>query len=106
MTADEVEKGFSEFWKIYPRRVSKKAAIKSFIRALKDGATLKEIIDGAKKYATFVFSSETEMRFVKHPTTWLNNGCWDDEYSLNGQTSDEPYQSNYLKDLWKRAGNA
>jgi hypothetical protein len=76
---------FEDFWQAYPkdRRVEKKAAGKAYAAAL-EGVPLAErpalaarIIDGAKRYAKEREGQAT--KFTKHPTTWLNKGCWDDE---------------------------
>lgn len=76
------ENAFLLFWQAYPRRVGKRAAMKSFEKSLKI-ASVNEIIEGAKNYAIQVAEKGTELQYVKHPTTWLNQGCWEDEYELN-----------------------
>lgn len=73
---------FENFWRTYPRRIEKKAAFKAWKTALKGGATTDEIIAGADRYAKYR-AGEPE-RFTKHPSTWLNQGCWEDEYSTAG----------------------
>ena len=30
-------------------------------------------------YNNYIRKSWIEMQFIKHPPTWLHNGCWDDE---------------------------
>lgn len=71
---------FDEFFSNYPRKESKQEAIKSFEKALKDGVMLDKILDGVKRYKKFVEEKKIERRFIKLPTTWLNQGCWDDDY--------------------------
>ena len=44
-------------------------------------ATFDELIDGIKRYATYCRQQKTEDKFIKHPATWLNQGCWADEYA-------------------------
>jgi len=67
---------FDEFWRSYPRKVAKGAARKAFAAALKktDAATL---IAGAARYGGA--TAQTEPRFIKHPASWLNGECWNDE---------------------------
>lgn len=74
------ENSFDVFWKVFPRRVSKFAARTAFDRALKL-ASADAIIAGAQRYAAEKRGSE--VRFIKHPTTWLNQGCWEDEEGAN-----------------------
>lgn len=73
---------FENFWRTYPRCIEKKSAFKAWKTALKSGATADEITAGAARYAKYR-AGEPE-RFTKHPSTWLNQGCWEDEYSTAG----------------------
>lgn len=75
----EYSPAFLSFWAAYPRRLEKKAAARKFEAAVKSGVPSQHIIDAAGRYAAHVAESRTEERFIKHPTTWLNQGCWDDE---------------------------
>jgi hypothetical protein len=74
----DIEIAFEEWWKAYPRRVEKKGAKTKYASILKRGeGTVAELLAGAKAYATECLGKDP--RYVKHPTTWLNNGCWADE---------------------------
>ena len=73
---------FEEFWRIYPRHEDKKKAFKVWQTALKNGATADEIIEGAARYAKYR-AGEPE-QYTKHPSTWLNGDCWENEYSTAG----------------------
>ena len=68
---------FEQFWSIYPRKVDKKKAAKSFKTALKKHP-LETILDGTEKYAKQ--AENTEKRFIKHPATFLNNDSFIDGY--------------------------
>lgn len=66
---------FDEFWSTYPRRTGKEAARRAWAKAL----TLADpdvIIAAAARYRD---KPGREPTYTKHPTTWLNQGCWDDE---------------------------
>jgi len=73
--------GFDEFWKVYPRHVAKIAALKAYRRALKVAAP-NVILAGAMRYAQERGGQDDQ--FTKHPTTWLNGGCWNDKPKRNG----------------------
>ena len=73
---------FEEFWRTYPRHEDKKKAFKVWQTALKNGATADEIIAGAVRYAKYR-AGEPE-QYTKHPSTWLNGDCWENEYSTAG----------------------
>lgn len=73
---------FEEFWRTYPRHEDKKKAFTVWQKALKNGATADEIIAGAARYAKYR-AGEPE-QYTKHPSTWLNGDCWENEYSTAG----------------------
>jgi hypothetical protein len=77
-----------KFWSIYPMKKSKDGARKSWASAIKKAAAA-EIIAGAERYRD---DPRRNPEFTKHPTTWLNQGCWTDEPTpaarSTGATSD------------------
>lgn len=66
---------FEEFWNVYPRKVSKRAALKAFESALAR-ATHDEILAGAIRFAHDPNLPPAE--FIPYPTTWLNGDRWGD----------------------------
>jgi hypothetical protein len=69
---------FERFWVEYPKRECKKGALKKFQQVVKSGeATIDQLIAGAKAYRKKVAGQNP--KYTKQPTTWLNNGCWNDE---------------------------
>jgi len=72
MTQDEQ---FAAFWKSYPRRISKGAARKAFVKAIKK-TTLENMLKAITEYV----AKKPEKIDYKHPATWLNGECWDDEW--------------------------
>lgn len=75
---DEIESAFEEFWEQYPkgRKNSKGAAREAFRRALGkvEAAT---ILAAVREYAASDVGREG--RWVKMPSTWLNQECWTDD---------------------------
>lgn len=70
---------FGAFWAAYPApgRKSKRAVERKFAGVVSSGVSADRIIAAAARYA----GSENVARgFTKHAITWLNQGCWDDEY--------------------------
>lgn len=77
----ESENNFQVWWKEYPRKVSKIDAQKSFEKIIQAGqASFDELLQGAKQYAEYCREQNTEEKYIKHPSTWLNQGCWSDEH--------------------------
>lgn len=68
---------FEEFWAAYPRKVAKAVARKSFSRL-----TEQQQLDACKAIVNHIAywkAKETELEFVPHPATWLNQERWEDE---------------------------
>lgn len=97
--------GFDEFWQVYPRHVAKQAAIRMYRRALKS-ARPTDILRGAMQYAAE--RTGKDPTFTKHPATWLNGGCWDDEPtgSSNGAIAANPTMAAFDYVIDRTAGAA
>ncbi|MDE8648154.1 hypothetical protein PXH69_24610 [Rhodococcus qingshengii] len=77
VTQSITEALFTEWWTAYPRKVGKAAAKKAFEKALKK-------IEWPELHSAVIrFSADpnlpTDKNFIPHPSTWLNEGRWDDE---------------------------
>lgn len=68
---------FPDFWSVFPRKVDKRIAEKAYRAALKRGATPEQIHAAAVAYAEA--QRNTELRYVKHPSSWLNAGAYENE---------------------------
>ncbi len=86
--AQKLDSNFIEFWQHYPRKVGRKTAERAFAKAVKEGADPKDIIAGAMRYAAERDGQEPQ--FTKHPSTWLNAGCWEDEPAPQLTGSQQP----------------
>lgn len=78
---------FEAFWNIYPRKIDKKKAFKSFNAAIKNHS-LDIILAGTKKYAQAV--KNTEQKFIKHAATFLNNESFVDGTDEQPQQQETP----------------
>ena len=90
---------FEDFWNAYPRKIAKKEAMKKFAKAVKDGTDPNTIIAGAKTYAASVVGKE--QKYVAHPTTWLNQGRWEDETEAPAPTISNAEAADRLRNPWK-----
>lgn len=66
---------FDEFWSVYPRRAGKLDARKAWAKAVKLAGP-DVILAGACRYAA---DPNREAAYTAHPSTWLNQGRWDDD---------------------------
>lgn len=67
---------FALFWAAYPRKTNRPAAVKAWTKAMKGGTHWSLIVGGAAAYAE---DPNREAAFTKHPATWLNGECWNDD---------------------------
>lgn len=70
---------FESFWKLYPRKVSKSDALKSWNKINPDQQLMAKIYEGLTKYHASEDWAREAGKFIKHPATWLNHGCWNDD---------------------------
>lgn len=82
-TADNVSSEFKELWEIYPRKEGKKAALASYQRARKKGATFEDVKSGIYKYLNYIKVKNIEPKYIKQGSTWFNGECWNDEYDYS-----------------------
>lgn len=71
---------FEDFYVLYPIKKSKGKAEQSWNNL--DKETQQKCIDVINSYEYKCWLEEQDMKFVKHPSTWLNQECWEDELSF------------------------
>jgi len=77
--APEQRDTFAAWYDRYPRKVGRAAAERAYRRALK-AATPDQLADGLARYIAEIDRKRTAREYIKHPSTWLNGGCWADAY--------------------------
>lgn len=85
ITEGDLVTAFEIWWKTYPRKVNKPAALKAF-RVAVTKATLETLSLGAIAYQRS--NLEADPRFVAHPASWLNGERWNDEERPAGSGRD------------------
>lgn len=73
---DRTTDAFERFWKVYPKKAAKPAALKAWQKQIKAGHDPEIIIDAAARYAQ---SDNVSRGFVKHAQGWLNDQRWNDD---------------------------
>lgn len=73
---------FETFWRAYPRRQGKLAALRKWEAGIKiiggkRSAAIASILAGAERYAKAMLGKDPQ--FIVMPEGWLNQGRWDDE---------------------------
>lgn len=77
---------FETFWKAYPRRIGKGNARKAYAKALRL-ASPAEIAEGLARFNQ-AEPWRGDIQFCPHPSTWLNQERWDDEYDTPASAAD------------------
>lgn len=71
--------GFTEFWEVYPNKKGKLSAEKSWKRIKPDKDLREKILDSVVEHKYSIEWTRENGRYIPHPTTYLNQGRWDDE---------------------------
>lgn len=82
---------FEEFWKLYPRKVRKKDALKRWKSVTKTEEP-RLIIEATKNYAKEIQRKKTAPDYIMHPPTFLNNERWKDYLVTNHTPTKTPAQ--------------
>lgn len=93
---------FSELWKIYPRKIGKDKAVKSYVSARKNGVTFEMVKTGIEKYKDYVKGKDE--KFIKHGSTWFNQKGWEDDYSTSIEEKKDEVAA-YNLDLYEKMLN-
>lgn len=85
---ETAEDQFTQFWKLYPRRIGKRAAQLKFRKAC-ERATIFDIMKGLKE--AVVRFKATDPKFIPYPATWLHQDRWLDELETVKATIEDPH---------------
>ena len=83
VSQSQIENEFETLWELYPRKVSKKEALKCYIRARKNGVDYDIVKRGIDNYNQFIRQNGVKKEYIKHGSTWFNQECWNDDYTTN-----------------------
>lgn len=81
-TLDVYEKEFEELWKLYPKKVGKKDALKHYIKYRKNNVSYETILKGIEEYNEYIENSKTPLKYVKDGSSWFNQESWNDERTV------------------------
>ena len=81
LNSAQFENEFETLWKLYPRKMGKANALKSYIKSRKTNKVSYETIEnGLYRYIDYLKQQGTEDRFILHGSTWFASEKWLDEY--------------------------
>ena len=105
----QTDEGFEQFYSIYPRKVSKKASTKAFKKLTKKEKAL--VIEILPKHIKHWNDKNTEMDYIPHPSTWLNQRKWEDELigdisiKQNNMNKHDERQREYFREIKEKQKN-
>lgn len=73
--------GFDSFWRQYPRKVAKSAALKAWRKLKPDDKQLADLMAGLERQKASRDWLKDGGQFIPHPATWLNGRRWEDDDS-------------------------
>ena len=76
----EFENNFTDFWSVYPKKVDKGAAKRSYKKALKSFG-VDVILAGTIAYADHCKANNVSKQYIKNPGTFLNQESFNNDFS-------------------------
>jgi hypothetical protein len=75
-----IEERFDQWWAAYPRKVGKGNAKKIFLKIAPDKTLFEKMMTTLEKAKHCEQWTKEHGQYIPHPSTWLGQGRWDDEY--------------------------
>ena len=82
-TREEMDLAFDQFWSVYPKKVGKTDARKAFAKV---ELPVNVLIDAVQKQKVSAQWTRDGGQFIPNPSTWLNQGRWEDELPAAGNS--------------------
>ena len=87
VSKSQLEDEFEIIWSEYPNKKGKANALKAYIKARKKGATKEEVMIGLNNYLTYIKVEKVNQQYIKHGSTWFNQECWNDDYTIRREVT-------------------
>jgi hypothetical protein len=84
-----VEQQFELFWQLYPRKAGKKTAKRTWIRIKPNEALFLTIMSAINVANQYWQHQRISLKHIPHPSTWLDEERWEDEFSESPTSSYE-----------------
>ncbi len=97
----EIEEEFEIIWSEYPNKKGKANALKSYIKSRKKGTTKEEVMNGLNNYLTYIKVEKIDQQYIKHGSTWFNQECWNDDYTIKREVTTKDLANAGLVDFSK-----
>ncbi len=101
---DSFSESFQDFWKAYPKKVSKANALKAWNKLKPNDITVREILSALEQQKQSAQWQKDNGRFIPYPAKWLNEKRWEDEQAEKSESTEKSEHS-YNLDDYKRLVN-
>lgn len=88
---DSFSESFNDFWKAYPKKVSKISALKAWNKLKPDDNLVREILSALEQQKKSAQWQKDDGQFIPYPATWLNGRRWEDEQQAAPSMPDYSY---------------
>ena len=104
-TGEAAHEGFEAFWREYPRKIGKQAALKAWKRIRPGKQLTARIVEAiqAQVEANHFRGNDGQVDYIPNPATWLNQGRWEDEI-VRPKTVEE--EARELEERMAKAGGS
>jgi hypothetical protein len=85
---DKIEFDFEKMYSYYPRKEGKDLGMKKLQTQVKTQAMYDKVTQAIINYNNLVTAKQTEKKFIKQFSSWVNQKCWEDEIEVV-KTQDE-----------------
>lgn len=89
--SDSFSESFNDFWKVYPKKVSKANALKAWNKLKPNDNLVREILFALEKQKQSSQWQKDNGQFIPYPATWLNGRRWEDEQQAVSSLPDYSY---------------
>lgn len=79
---------FEQFWKAYPRKVSKQKCLKWFQSNKPNEQLLKTMLEQLERFKQTKDWQKDNGQFIPYPDTWLRNRRWEDEFETEEESEE------------------
>lgn len=75
-------RGFNSFWKLYPKRIGKEAALRAWMELDLNEELIKSILHGLKRHLDTEEWKKENGRFIPNPEKFIRDRRWEDEIEV------------------------
>ena len=85
---DNIYAHFEQFWKAYPKKVSKQKCLKWFQSNKPNEQLLKTMLEQLERFKQTKDWKKDNGQFIPYPDTWLRNRRWEDEFETEAESEE------------------